>query len=104
MKVSNFKSPKGNSVPNQFLISDHDGTEYYQSYRSIIAVRAINGKIFLNEDSWDYSRTTSRYRNEFLGETTKETKEKIKSGEYKLTDQKSLNNIYSSRAFFDVLL
>ena len=95
----NFKSAKGNFIPNQFIIIDHDGTEYYQSYRTIIAVRAINGKIFLDEDSWDYSRTTSKYRNEFLGEKTKETKEKIKSGEYKLTDQKSLNNIYSSKAF-----
>ena len=99
MKVSNFKSPIGNFVPNQFLITDHDGTEYYHSYRTTIAVRAITGKIFLDEDSWNYSRTTSRYRNEFLGEKTKETKEKIKSGEYKLTDQKSLNNIYSSKAF-----
>ena len=99
MKVSNFKSPRGNFVPNQFLITEKDGTEIYQSYKTTIAVRAITGKIFLDEDSWNYSRTTSRYRNEFLGEKTKETKEKIKSGEYKLTNQKSLNNIYSSKAF-----
>ena len=72
MKVSNFKSPRGNFVPNQFLITEQDGTEIYQSYKTTIAVRAITGKIFLDEDSWNYGHTTSKYRNKFLGEKIKE--------------------------------
>ena len=37
-------------------------------------------------DKWDYSVTTSKYRNIFLNENKKETEKKIKSGEYVLTD------------------
>ena len=40
----------------------------------------------LDRDKWDYSKTTGKYRNQFLGETKKETQAKIDSGEYILTD------------------
>ncbi len=43
-------------------------------------------KIFIDRNKWDYSVTTGRYRNQFLGETKKETQAKIDSGEYILTD------------------
>ena len=33
---------------------------------------------------WDYSRTTGKYRNEFLREYIADTRKKIESGEYKL--------------------
>ena len=72
------------NIPNQFLISDTDA-QYFQSYSSIIAVRR-NGKITLDADKWDYSRTTGKYRNQFLGETKSETEKKIKSGEYTLAN------------------
>ena len=41
-------------------------------------------QIYLDNDTWDYSSTTGRYRNVFLGEDIHETRKKIKSGEYKL--------------------
>ena len=85
MKVENMTSPQGNKVANQFIIRDNDNNEYFQSYRSIIAKRS-QGKIYLDEYYWDYSRTTGKYRNEFLNETIAETRAKIKSGEYILTD------------------
>ena len=48
-----------------------------------------NGKTFLDEYYWDYSTTTGKYRNMFLGNWgINEAREKIKSGEYKL---KNLN-------------
>ena len=84
MKVENMTSPQGNKVANQFIITDN-GDEYFQSYRSIIAKRS-NGKIYLDDVFWDYSRTTGKYRNEFLGEGIAETRKKIKSGEYILTN------------------
>jgi len=84
MKVENMTSPQGNKVANQFIITDK-GDEYFQSYRSIIAKRS-NGKIYLDDVFWDYSRTTGKYRNEFLGEGIAETRKKIKSGEYILTN------------------
>ena len=80
-------SARGNKVPNQFIITDN-GTEYFQSYRSIIAKRS-EGKIYLDDYYWDYSTTTGKYRNEFLGEGIAETRKKIASGEYILTN---LNN------------
>ena len=80
-------SPNGNKVANQFIITDN-GDEYFQSYRSIIAKRS-RGKIYLDDYYWDYSRTTGKYRNEFLGEGIAETRKKIASGEYILTDLNS---------------
>ena len=84
MKVENMTSARGNTVPNQFIITDN-GDEYFQSYRSIIAKRS-KGKIYLDDYYWDYSVTTGKYRNEFLGEGIAETRKKIASGEYILTN------------------
>ena len=84
VKVRNMKSSNGNSVANQFEIETDDAT-YFQSYNSVIAKRMI-GVVYLDEYYWDYSVTTGRYRNMFLGETKKETQAKIDSGEYVLTN------------------
>jgi hypothetical protein len=85
-KVTNIKSPNnGNSVPNQFLIYTPRGV-YFQSYQSIIAYKPNKGKTKLDSYFWNYSRTTSKYRNYFLNETTKETQKKIDSKQYILTD------------------
>ena len=78
-------SSSGNPVANQFVIYTNYGT-YFQSYNSVIALRDNNGKITLDDYYWDYSRTTSKYRNEFLGEGTVDTRAKIDSGEYELAD------------------
>lgn len=64
---------------NQFLITDGNKT-ILQSYNSIIAVKE-NGKITLGKD-WDYSKTTGKYRNLFLGENKAETQRKIDAGIY----------------------
>jgi len=103
MKVFNFTSNNGNKIANQFIIErfvhhgDADNLPMYtvreqvfQSYDSVIARRTSDpcGDDFIELDSyyWDYSVTTGKYRNQFLGETKKETEEKIASGEYVLTD------------------
>jgi len=86
--VQNMKSSNGNSIPNQFIIFTPDAT-FFQSYNSVIVkITFIDGKrtIFLDEATWDYSRTTTKYRNQFLRETTKETEKNIKSGKYTLTN------------------
>ncbi len=82
MKVSNMTSSRGNVVANQFIIEDK-GIVYFQSYNSIIA-KSSRGKITLDRHYWDYSTTTGKYRNQFLGETKKETQAKIDSKEYQL--------------------
>lgn len=84
--VRNMESPNsGHPVANQFAITTEDGL-YFQSYRTMIAFRSNSGEITLDEQSWDYSVTTGKYRNQFLGEGIAETRKKIKSGEYKLAN------------------
>ena len=97
MKVENMTSGNGNKIANQFIITDEGhgalgnfiNRVVFQSYDSVI-VRKTNweGKIKteLDEKYWDYSKTTGKYRNLFLAESTKETEKKIASGEYILTD------------------
>ena len=85
LKVENMESSRGNPVLNQFRIWTDDGV-YFQSYASIIAYRRQDGQITLDENKWDYSTTTGKYRNQFLGEGIKETRKKIASGEYTLAN------------------
>ena len=85
-KVRQMVTRGGNPAPNQFLLYTPEGT-YFQSYNSIIAFRDNNNKVKLDNNAWNYSRTTSIYRSTFLlGESTDETKDKILSGEYLLTN------------------
>jgi len=88
MKVENIESNNGNKIANQFEIRDND-TVYFQSYNSIIVKKHYTDfgtKIYLDQKYWNYSNTTGKYRNIFLGETIKDTKAKIKNGTYILTD------------------
>ena len=91
MKTENMISTNGNKVANQFIITDDNGNTFFQSYRSVIVKKPLEvwNKIQLDKKYWNYSNTTGKYRNIFLNETIKDTRKKIKSGEYKLTD---LNN------------
>ena len=84
MKVENMTSNRGNQIANQFII--YDGLrKTFQSYNSTIC-EVSQGKIWLDETYWNYSKTTSKYRNIFLNETTKETQKKLDSGEYILSN------------------
>ena len=112
MNVENMTSNKGNKIANQFIVNIDDdfNTGYFQSYDSMIAKielfsekelrhyedqnhptleTVITKKVYLDEKYWDYSVTTSKYRNIFLDEAKKETQKKIDNGTYILTD---LNN------------
>lgn len=78
MKITQF------DAKNQFIISN-DGITYLQSYDSII-VKQEGGHVTLDSRYWDYSNTTGKYRNRFLGETKRDTQRKIDSGEYELAN------------------
>jgi len=84
VKVENITSRAGNAVKNQFIITTDTAT-LFQSYSTVI-VKKEAGKVYIDKNDWDYSRTTGKYRNIFLNETKKETEKKIASGEYILTD------------------
>ena len=84
IKVKQMTSNRsGRPVANQFIIYTSKG-RYFQSYDSVIAFKDNKGNVTLDDYTWDYSRTTGKYRNEFLGESIAETRSKIESGEYKL--------------------
>jgi len=95
MKLTQFKNEKGIAVKNQFIMEEEGHGALgnfikrttFQSYDSIIAIKTVwedETRIELDETYWDYSVTTGKYRNQFLGEDRKTTEKKIKSGEYKL--------------------
>ncbi len=89
MKIQNMTSnSSGREVVNQFEIYADNGDVFFQSYKTII-VKVSHGKTTLDKRAWDYSKTTGKYRNQFLGENKAATERKIKSGEYTLAD---LNN------------
>lgn len=86
MRVIQFTNSRGNAQANHFVLIDQDNNaEYFQSYSSVI-VRKLAGQITLDEKYWDYSVTTSKHRNHYLGDSNEEVKSKIASGEYKLAN------------------
>ena len=96
MKITQFEGKNG-GVKNQFLITEVGNgangnfikRETFQSYDSIIAIKTYwtdKIEIELDETYWNYSTTTGKYRNLFLGENKQATEKKIKSGEYILTN------------------
>jgi hypothetical protein len=98
-KVTNMESTRtGNKVANQFIIMEKGegwngnfiSRKTFQSYDSVIAIKTTwedgTQEVELDPTYWNYSRTTSKYRSQFLHETTEETKKKIESGEYKYSN------------------
>ena len=41
MKVENIESSKGNKIANQFIITDDNGNEFFQSYNSMIVKKIM---------------------------------------------------------------
>ena len=83
--VENMRSHAGNVIPNQFKIYTPDGV-ILQSYSSVIAIKYNDGRVVLGKD-WDYSRTTGKYRNDFLREGIAETRKKLEAGIYELDEE-----------------
>ena len=96
MKITSFigveqmTSRSGNVVPNQTILSDMTGKTFV-SYGSKIVYqskdRASDGlplEIIVDENYWDYSRTTGKYRNEFMNMGVQDVRDHIKDGRIKL--------------------
>lgn len=92
MKITSFigveqmTSRSGNVVPNQTILSDMTGKTFV-SYGSKIVYqskdRASDGlplEIIVDENYWDYSRTTGKYRNEFMNMGVQDVRDHIKEG------------------------
>ena len=99
INVKQFRSPtSGRDIPIQFVITEYETgnkkwvRKIFQSYNAIIAWKDDDGFAVLDKIYWDYSRTTGKYRNQFLGEDIETTRKKIKSVEYIIAD---LNKNYN---------
>lgn len=99
MKVTNITNSRGRKVPSQFIITN--GNVYtFQSYNSVIAVVDFDNSTITLGSDWNYSTTTSRYRNRFfegLGldemNDTASVREAIKNGsvaDYKVVYEEGL--------------
>lgn len=82
MKVTTMTSLVGNPMPYQVIVNDNNVTWFTSYGRNIVKISPDG--VFLDEKYWNFSKTTGKYRNEFLGEAKKVTDKKIKSGEYTL--------------------
>lgn len=79
MKVYNMTSEKtGRGIPNQFVIA-HEGKVYFQSYDTIIAMKEM-GKIIIDINAENYSKTTSKYLYQFLNTDKKRLLQDVKAG------------------------
>ena len=74
---------KVTSMANNQYIIEHNGVTYFQSYDVIVAKKS-KGKIILDKDYYEYSRTTIKYRNMFLGLLSVSVKEAIRDGKITL--------------------
>ena len=101
IKVRNMTNTRGTVVANQFIIETEErlwdreqgkyrifNVEYFQSYNTIIAKKTYGHPLMwlLDENKWDYSATTGKYRNQFLNENIAETRKNIAGGVYKLVN------------------
>ena len=68
----------GREIANQFIIEDGNKV-YFQSYKTIIAMKQV-GKITIDTNAENYSRTTSKYLYQFLNTDKKRLLEDVKTG------------------------
>lgn len=79
MKVRNMISNNtGREIANQFIIEDGNKV-YFQSYQTIIAKKEA-GKITIDTDAENYSKTTSKYLYQFLNTDRKSLLQDVKAG------------------------
>ena len=81
-RITQLLNNKHNPVANHFVIRDN-GTEYLQSYQSIVVKTDETGVTFGLD--WDYSKTTMKHVKSYLNISTsaKEIRQQIKEGFYK---------------------
>lgn len=84
-KIQPMYTRQGNYAKNQHILHTKQG-RFFKSYNSIIAFISNKGKVYLDKKYWDYSQTTSNYRNQFLQEGINDTRKNIKNNTYTLTN------------------
>ena len=70
---------------NCVIVHLSNGWNILKSYNTTIAMRK-GQEVIIDPRYYNYSASTGKHRNYFLGETLKDTDKKIKNGEYQTTD------------------
>ena len=78
MMISQMINNNGNAVANQFIIEEKNKTTF-QSYKTKIA-QYKGGKLTLDENALNYSRTTNKHLYIFTNSDRNELQEGIKNG------------------------
>lgn len=89
--ISQLINSRGNPAMNQFVINSNNKT-VFQSYESIICVKD-QGKTFLNSEKYQYSKTTSKHLNIFLGIDSKTLKNNVKTGLYSVISESEIEKL-----------
>ena len=71
---------------NQIVVSFTDGSEVFNSYGKNIVEYSKGGRIYFDKNYWDFSTTTSKWRNKYMGVDSKWVKDAIKNGIVKFKD------------------
>ena len=93
MLVKNMTGQHG-PVVNQFIINI-GSLEIFQSYETIIAIRDNAAPRVYLDPMFSCSPTTSKYRTQFLAETTQRTRKKLKEGYYIGRDLNEANRSFT---------
>ena len=81
-------------VDNKNMFVAHRGNiSVLKSYNKIIAI-VLNGEIYLNSEYYNYSTTTSRHRNLFLGVSAKEFEQNCKKSLYNFISDNEMQELY----------
>jgi hypothetical protein len=84
----NMRTRGRNLTPKQIII-EFDNGSMFKSYDSIIAIKDNSDTVFLT-GAWNYSRTTGKYRNEFLNCGLDDCRRRLDSGEYLFIEESTL--------------
>ena len=68
---------------------------FLKSYNKIIIAKK-GGEIYINADYHDYSVTTARHRNLYLGVDSKEFKKNVKKGKYNFITNDEIMEMYKA--------
>lgn len=83
--VTAMVNSNGNAVKNQLIIIEDDGSVVFQSYKTRIVRIAKDGTTTLDPEH-NCTKTTTRYRNMFLKQTSAQVSACIKDGTYKIEE------------------
>ena len=76
--TKSLKGFKGTeSLSNNQVVVTFDNAVIFESYGTLIAIKK-DSKLYVTED-YDYSRTTSKYLNQFCGWTSKEVTKELEN-------------------------